>query len=141
MTDGQGRPLAASVTAGQANESPAFAPLMDQVKLPGYPRQRRPVRVAGDKGYRRPRVLRWLRQRRVKAVIPTSIDMDRLGRRDRTFDVARYRQRNVIERAVGRLKEFKRIATRAEKLAVNYLAMVHVAIIALWLRDDSRDRA
>ena len=133
--------MAATLTAGEANESPAFAPLMESVRLSAYPRCRRPRRVAGDKGYRRPRVLRWLRRRRIGAVIPTSRDMDLLGRRDRRLDVAAYRRRNVIERCVGRLKEFKRIATRAEKLAVNYLAMLTVGMILLWLRDDSRDTA
>jgi len=141
VTDGRGRPLAATVTAEQANESPAFAPLLESVRLPGYPRARRPARVAGDKGYRRPRVLRWLRHRRIAAVIPTSRDTDALGRRDRRFDAAAYRRRNVVERCVGRLKEFKRVATRSERLAVNYRAMVHVAMLVLWLRDDSRDRA
>jgi len=141
VTDGNGRPLSATVTAGQADESPAFAPLMESVRLGSYPRGRRPRRVAGDKGYRRPCVLRWLRQRRTGAVIPTSADMDALVRRDARFDRNAYRRRNVVERCVGRLKEFKRVATRSEKLAVNYLAIVQVAMIVLWLRDDSRDTA
>ncbi len=44
-----------------------------------------------------------------------------------------YRQRNVIERAINRLKQFRRIATRYEKLAANYTAMIPLACILLWL--------
>jgi transposase len=45
-----------------------------------------------------------------------------------------YRRRNVIERCVGRLEEDRRLATRYEKLAIGYLALVHVAMIGDWLR-------
>jgi len=52
-----------------------------------------------------------------------------------------YRQRNVVERAINRLKQFRRIATRYEKLAANYTAMITlvedvgaaIASILLWL--------
>ncbi|MCC5669370.1 transposase [Nostoc sp. CHAB 5784] len=44
-----------------------------------------------------------------------------------------YRQRNIVERAINRLKQFRRIATRYEKLAVNYTAMITIASIILWL--------
>ena len=45
-----------------------------------------------------------------------------------TFDRAAYRERNVIERAVGWLKERRRVATRYEKLAIQYLAMLYVSL-------------
>jgi len=44
-----------------------------------------------------------------------------------------YRQRNIVERAINRLKQFRRIATRYEKLAANYTAMLAIACILLWL--------
>ncbi len=44
-----------------------------------------------------------------------------------------YRQRNIVERAINRLKQFRRIATRYEKLAANYTAMLTIACILLWL--------
>lgn len=50
------------------------------------------------------------------------------------MDWTAYRSRNAIERLINRLKQFRRIATRYEKLAANYLAMVHVAAIRIWLR-------
>jgi transposase len=46
---------------------------------------------------------------------------------------ALYRERNMVERLVGRLKEYRRIATRYEKLAASYLAFVHLAALRIWL--------
>jgi transposase len=136
VTDGRGRPLGIHLTPGQAGDSPAFAQVLERVELGRWPR-RKPRKMAADKGYSTPRVRRWLRQRRIEAVVPTRKDEDALGRRNPFFDREAYRQRNVIERCVGRLKEFKRIASRAEKLAVNYLTMVKIAMIRLWLEIDS----
>ncbi len=45
-----------------------------------------------------------------------------------------YRLRNRIERGFTKLKQFRRIATRYEKLAANFLAMIKIATIRLWLR-------
>ena len=50
------------------------------------------------------------------------------------FDRKAYRARNLIERLVGRLKQFRRVATRYDKLAVHYLAFVQLASIVDWLR-------
>jgi transposase len=44
-----------------------------------------------------------------------------------------YRERNVVERLVGKLKEYRRVATRYDKLAASYLAFVQLAAIRLWL--------
>ncbi len=44
-----------------------------------------------------------------------------------------YKERNVVERLVGRLKEHRRLATRFDKLASSYLAFVHLAAILIWL--------
>jgi transposase len=49
------------------------------------------------------------------------------------FDKAAYRKRSVVERLVNCLKQFRQVATRYEKRAVNYLAMVTIAAILLWL--------
>ncbi len=53
---------------------------------------------------------------------------------ERPFDRRAYRKRNVVERVVGWLKECRRVATRYEKLALNYLAMVKLAMIHRCLR-------
>ena len=50
------------------------------------------------------------------------------------FDAATYRRRNVVERLIGWLKQFRRIATRYEKRASNYLAMLTLAAVRIWMR-------
>jgi transposase len=54
-------------------------------------------------------------------------------RRQPDFDREAYRQRNIIERMINRLKNFRRIATRYEKRATNYLAMITIGAILLWI--------
>lgn len=49
------------------------------------------------------------------------------------YDQTRYREHAMIERAINRLKRFRRIATRYEKLAVTHLVMVTIACILDWL--------
>jgi transposase len=52
---------------------------------------------------------------------------------DPTFDREASSERNVVERLINRLKQWRRVATRYEKRATNYLAMLTVAAILLWL--------
>jgi transposase len=121
------------LTAGERHEQSVFVPLLEAgaVKRPGgrgRPR-RRPERLVGDKGYSSRKVRRYLRQRGIGATIPTK----RTERPRRTFDRELYRERNKVERCINRLKQFRRVATRYEKLAVTYLAMVTIAAILIWL--------
>lgn len=122
MCDGHATPLAALLTAGQAHECTCAATLVDGVKIG---RRCRPARVAGDKGYSFPIVRRMLRRRGIEPVIPSKSHQPREER----FDREGYKRRNVIERLVGWLKERRRLCTRFEKLADNYLAMVKLAFI------------
>ena len=98
-------------------------------------RRSRPRRVAGDKGYSYPRIRAWLRRHRIGAVIPQRSDqLARHCGRPLDFDKEAYRRRNVIECCIGWLKECRRIGTRFEKLALNFLAMIKLAIIRRYLR-------
>jgi transposase len=63
------------------------------------------------------------------AVIPLRSDQGQ----DPDFDWEIYRERNRVERLVGRLKQWRRIATRYEKRAASYMAMLTLAAIVLWL--------
>jgi transposase len=98
-------------------------------RLRGRPRQR-PTAVAGDKGYSSRAIRAWLRAKKVQALIPERRDqiVHRKGR-PLKFDRVAYRRRNVIERAVGWLKECRRLATRFEKLATQFHAMLKLAMI------------
>lgn len=100
----------------------------------GRPRTR-PERIAGDKGYSYPRIREWLRRHAIGAVIPRRDDQIR-NHRGHPLDLDRsaYRRRSVIEQCVGWLKECRRIGTRFEKTAVNFLAMLKLAIIERYLR-------
>lgn len=120
------------LTAGQRHEQAALAPLLERgaVKRAGRGRPRlRPDQVVGDKGYSSRKVRRYLRRRGIRAAIPRKRNERRSGR----FDRAAYRDRNAVERLINRLKQYRRLATRHEKRAVNYLAMVTIAAILLWL--------
>jgi len=91
--------------------------------------------VAGDKGYSYPGIRRWLRRYGIKAVIPQRSDQvaQHLGR-PLEFDKDAYRRRSVIKCCIGWLKECRRIGTRFEKLALNFLAMIKLAIIRRYFR-------
>ena len=120
------------LTPGQRNEATQVEALLERgaVRRPrGRPRVR-PARVAGDKGDTGRRIRGYLRRRGIGAVIPRLRTEPRRGVR---FDRAAYRQRNRIERTIRRLKEFRAIATRYEKLADHYHALLTIACIRLWL--------
>ena len=82
----------------------------------------------GDKGYSYPRIRRYLRRRKIRATIPRRKDQHRGGSFDRTL----YKARNVVERLINRLKQFRRIATRYDKLAESYRAMWVLGAIYLF---------
>lgn len=135
VTDRRGLPLAVAVTAGQRHESTMLEPLLDSIRIPqprGRPRQR-PRRVAGDKGYDFRRIRQWLRRRRITPVIPSRSGQHTGQRPQRGFDHDAYRQRNAVERCIGWLKHCRRVGTRYEKLALNYLAIVKLALIRRYL--------
>jgi transposase len=105
--------------------------LLDPVRLG---RRRRPRHLLGDKGYSTRALRAWARQHHVQLVVPERVDQvahrqHRRGRKPR-FDRGVYRSRNIIERAVGWLKHFRRLATRSEKLAVCFHAAICLALTA-----------
>jgi transposase len=131
LCDSRGTCLGIYLTPGQRHESKFFEPLAERVLL----RRRRgqgywPKKLAGDKGYSYPHIRQWLKRHHIEPVIPTRKDQPQ----QKTFDKATYRKRNIIERAIGWFKECRRLGTRFEKLAVNFLAFWMVAMIEKLLR-------
>lgn len=120
------------LTEGQRNEMVAFWPLMEagevKRKGPGRPRLR-PSRLCADKGYANSEVRCYLRSKGIRITIARRKGEHRGG----TFERAIYRTRNRIERLINRLKQFRRVATRYEKRAENYRAMLTLAAIKIWL--------
>jgi transposase len=130
--EGHGKPLVLVVSGGQEADCRSVAALLEHGAVPssqgGRPRLR-PDRVVGDKGYSYRSVRRYLQRRGIGRVIPRRRDQGRRG----PFDQAAYRQRNRIERLMSWLKQWRRVATRYEKRARNYLAMVTLRASLLWL--------
>ena len=126
--EGRGKPVAFVLTPGQRHEASVFEELMTRgaVKRPG---SGRPQRVCGDKGYSSRKIRSYLRRRGILYTIPRKSN----ERRNGPFDRVLYRTRNLVERAINRLKQFRGIATRYEKKAENYLAMLHIGSILLWI--------
>ena len=134
-------PLAAVLSAGQAHESQYVVRALDAVRVPrstpGRPR-RRPAALAGDKGSSSPHVRAWLRAHAIRPVIPERADQVRQrahrARRKPAFDRATYRRRSAVECCVGWLKEARAVATRYDKLALHYLALVKLGMMRKYLR-------
>lgn len=111
-----------SLPAGQRHDGPAADDLLDHVGAGTI--------ILADKAYDADWIRTSLREKGAFANIPP-----KSNRRSKPyFSTWLYRQRNLIERFFSKLKHFRRIATRYEKLAANFLAMVQLASMRLWLR-------
>ena len=127
----------AVVTPGQAHESTALDVLLTEadqslVDAEGDPVPW-PVALAGDKGYRADWIDEYLLDLEVRPVIPSKTNEDR-DARPVAFDAEAYRNRNIVERLIGWLKECRRVLTRFEKTAVNFVGMIRMAFIQRYLR-------
>lgn len=92
-----------------------------------------PSKLAGDKAYSYWPVLGWLRRRRIRPVIPPRKEQT-AERFRRPLDRRAYRQRNIIERLIGWLKHRRRLATRFEKLATRFGAMIRMAFLEIYFK-------
>jgi len=138
------KPFSLHLSAGQASDSKHLDKVLDAIRLPRHGRGRprkRPGRCIADKGYSYACCRADLRRRKIKAMIPERADQIRnrlakggRGGRPVRFDKAQYRMRNCVERCILRLKQFRRFATRYDKLADNYLAVATIAAIFVWIR-------
>ncbi|GGS89356.1 hypothetical protein GCM10010206_60040 [Streptomyces cinerochromogenes] len=106
----------------------------------GRPRTRPDV-VLADRAYSSRAIRAHLRERHVRAVIPQLADQVRHrrrrgsnGGRPPTFEPEAYKGRNSVERCIARLKQWRGLAMRTDKLAVAYQAAFHLAAILIWTR-------
>ncbi|MBN9435366.1 MAG: IS5 family transposase [Bosea sp.] len=123
LADTCGRIVAVALTPGNIADISMAQPMLEAMA----PNRR----LIADRAYDADRLRDWLGERGIEAVIP--------GRASRNvaypLNRAAYRRRNVIERMFGKLKNWKRIATRYDRLAVNYLAAIAlVALATQWLK-------
>lgn len=140
--DGAGRPLALRCTAGNVNDTTQFAQVLASIRVPrrgpGRPRTR-PDYVVADKAYSSRANRTLLRRRKIGHTIAEPADQaahrqrrgSRGGRRV-GFDKTRYRRRNHVERCFNRLKQWRGLAARHDKLLVNYRGGLMLAALLLW---------
>ncbi|MFE3864930.1 IS5 family transposase [Streptomyces goshikiensis] len=143
-SDSRARPLSIQITAGQAGDAPAFEAVMAGIRIPrsglGRPRTR-PVVVLADRAYSSRAIRGHLRRRGIRAVIPQPADQighrlrrGRAGGRPPGFDAETYKERNTVERCIARLKQWRGLAMRTDKLAIAYQAALQLAAILIWTR-------
>lgn len=121
---GRGHPAVLKLTPGQSGDAPQTPDL-----LAG--RRRGEVHaVLGDKGYDSDAIVRSIRRLRARVVIPPL----RSRTHQRRYSKRLYQGRNVVERFWNKVKQYRRVATRYDKLDVCYLAFVHLASVLTVLR-------
>ena len=139
ICDSNGYPLHFELTAGQVNESTRFDSLLvgvDEQLTNGRGKPVAwPVAIGGDMSYRANWIDEYLLELGIKPVIPTQPHQDP-EKRLVDFDREVYRDRNIVERLIGWLKESRRIFSRFEKSAKNFAGMLTLACIRQYLRYD-----
>ena len=122
LADACGRIVAIALTPGNIADITMALPLLEAMP----PTQR----LIADKAYDADRLRNWLVEREIEPVIPGRAARDVIYPLNRRA----YRRRDIIERMFGRLKNWKRIATRYDRLAINYLAAIAlIATVTQWL--------
>jgi len=137
LCDGRGNPLHFELTAGQTHEAAAFDRVLCGADTQLFDADGEPIAwplaLAGDKGYRADWIDEYLLTLSITPVIPSKRNEDRDARAV-AFDEDAYRDRNIVERLIGWLKECRRIFSRFEKTAKNFAGMIRLAFIQRYLR-------
>lgn len=124
LVDAKGRPIRIKLTAGQASDIASAKDLIGHLE-PGSV-------LLADKGYDANELRAAVRDRRAWANIPP-----RSNRKDPIcFSKHLYKDRNLVEPFFNKIKHFRRIATRFDKTAENFLAAVKLACVRVWLRGN-----
>lgn len=136
LVDANGHPLGFHLTGGQVHDSTVVdAVLMTANNLTdseGEP-VAWPVALSGDKGYRADWIDVYLLALNITPVIPSRENENRSARRVE-FDRELYRRRNIVERVIGWLKEYRRVFSRFEKSAKNFGGMLRIAFTQRYMK-------
>lgn len=119
--DSHGNPLRFILTPGQRSD---FVPALDL--LQGYI----PQAVLADRGYDSDTIVEAIKSVGAIVVIPPK----KKRRIQRKYDQHLYKERNLVERLFNKLKNFRRIATRYDKLDVTFLGFLYLVGTYLWLK-------
>ena len=120
LVDALGNPVDVRLTPGQAHDLTCAAPLLEEVD---------PEALIGDKAYDADPFIDSLARRGITPVIPPKANR----KAPRSCDFALYCERNLVERFFNKLKHFRAIATRYDKLARNFLGAVQLACAIILL--------
>lgn len=105
------------LTPGHRGDAPQAQPLLASLPPPAF--------CLADTAYDSDALRTFLRERKTVPVIPNNPT----HKRPHPFDPIRYKARNAVERTVGRLKDWRRVHTRYDKLAANFASAVALAAI------------
>ena len=137
LCDSVGHPLCFHLTPGQTHESTMLDTVLMSADKQLFNDNGDPIAwpfaLAGDKGYRANWIDEYLVDLDINPVIPSKSNEDR-NDRNIEFDSQAYRNRNIVERLIGWLKECRRVFARFEKTAVNFGGMIKVAFIQRYLK-------
>lgn len=126
------------LSPGQDGDNPQLLPLLDNIRVNHHGRGRprkRPDAVIADKAYSHLSTRRALRRRGIRFTSPEREDQKRRRRHKAlSFDAEEYKRRNVVERCISRLKQFRGLATRYAKRAAYFRSELLIASLVLWLR-------
>ena len=120
--DSHGNPLRFILTPGQASDHTQAHALLEDFQAEEA--------VLADKGYDSDRLVETITETGVDCVIPPTKNR----KEQREYDRELYKERNQVERLFNKLKNFRRVATRYDKLDVAFLSFIHLAAIYLWLK-------
>jgi len=120
--DSYGLPIKFDITGGEIHDSKAAPELIDKLPKSDY--------VIADKGYDSEAIREQIRDRDSQPVIPRKRN-SRTGNAD--IDWCLYKYRHLVENAFARLKQYRGIATRYDKLQRNYASMLALACCIIWL--------
>ena len=136
LADANGHPLGFHLTGGQVHDSTVVDTVMmtaNELTNGDEEPVAWPVYLAGDKGYRAHWIDEYLLDLQIIPVIPSKENEDRSSRVV-DFEKELYRQRNIIERVIGWLKEYRRVFSRFEKTAKNFGGMLRIAFVQRYMR-------
>lgn len=121
LVDGLGNPLRLHLTAGQCHDSPHAQTLLRGVTA-SY--------VIADRGYAGQPLVDWIVQQGAEAVIPPH----QKAKTARVYDTWLYRERHLVECFINKIKHFRRVFSRFDKLASRYLGFLYFVSTLIWLR-------
>ena len=120
-TDALGNAVRFCLSGGEKNDITQAEKLIENL-FPNY--------VIADKAYDTNKFILLLKKKAIQAVIPSKMNR----KVQRIIDEHLYKERHLIECCIGKLKHFRRVFSRFDKLAKNYLSFVQFASTLIWLR-------